>query len=144
MRQQYGFTLIEMLLSVMIITVLAMLSIPVFNAFATRDDLDVADHQVASTFRRAQTYARGINGDSPWSVNIQPGIVTLYKGTTFASRDTSYDESVSIPGSISVSGLNTVQFAKSTGIPNSTGTVTLMNNNNTRTITINAKGMVDY
>ena len=145
MNNQRGFTLIEMLLSVTIIAVLAGLSLPVFHAFATRNDLDIADEQVAITLRRAQAYARGTNGDSPWSVNIQSGAVTLYKGIVFASRDTTYDESITIPGSIAVSGLSAVHFAKMTGLPNSTGSIILTSNNNdTRTVTVNGKGMVSY
>lgn len=140
-----GFTLIEMLLSVAIIGILVAGSAPVFNSFVARNDLDVVGQQVASALRRAQTYARGMDDDSAWSVNVASSAVTLYKGTVFASRDTAYDEAVSIPPTITVSGLSNVQFAKFTAAPNTTGSITLTSNaNDTRTITINAKGMVDY
>lgn len=142
---QKGFTLIEMLLSVAIIGILVAGSAPIFNSFVARNDLDVVGQQVASALRRAQTYARGMDDDSAWSVNVASTAVTLYKGTVFVSRDTAYDEVVSIPPTITVSGLSDVQFAKFTASPNTTGSITLTSNaNDTRTLTINAKGMVEY
>ncbi len=142
---QGGFTLIEVLLSTIIIGALAAISLPIYNSFAVRNDLDLATQQVANTLRRAQIYARGIEEDSAWSVRVQPSSVTLYKGTNFVGRTTSFDEPVTIPSSMTISGLSDVQFAKLTAAPNSTGNITLTSaNNETRTISINAKGMVDY
>lgn len=140
-----GFSLIEMLLSVAIIGILVAGSAPVFNSFVARNDLDVVGQQVASALRRAQTYARGMDDDSAWSVNVATTAVTLYRGTVFGSRNTAFDEVISLPATISVSGLSDVQFAKFTGLPNTTGSMIFTSNaNDTRTITINAKGRVDY
>ena len=101
--------------------------------------------QVASTLRRAQTYARGVNGDSVWSVEVQPSAVTLFKGATFASRDTSFDEVISLPGTLTASGLAEVQFAKFSAAPNTAGAITLTTNTGeVKTVTLNAKGMVEY
>jgi type II secretory pathway pseudopilin PulG len=133
-----------MLLSITIIGILGAVSAPVFNSFVIRNDLDVAGQQVASALRRAQTYARGMDDDSAWSVAVQPGTATLYKGTTFVSRDAAYDEVINLPATISVSGLSNIPFTKFTGLPGTTGTITLTSTNDTRTITINTKGMVNY
>lgn len=140
-----GFTLIEVLLSVAIITILTGLSLPVYESFARKNDLDVTAQQLAATLRRAETYARSVNRDAAWSVNIQPTGVTLFQGTNFATRDQTYDETFPIPNSIATSGLGEIQFAKLSAAPNTTGTITLTENaNNIRTVTINAKGMVEY
>lgn len=142
--RQHGFTLLEVLLSVTIIATLAGVSLPIYNSFAVRNDLDLTTQQVVNTLRRAQTYARGMEEDSAWSVEVQASAVTLFKGTNFAARDTSDDEVVAL-GSASASGLGEVQFAKLTAAPNATGTITITSNaNETRTITINAKGVVNY
>lgn len=142
---QSGFTLIEVLLSTVILASLATVSLPIYNTFAVRNDLDLATQQVANTLRRAQTYARGMEEDSDWSVRIQTTDVRLYKGTNFNGRTQSFDEPATIPSSMTISGLTDVQFAKLTATPNTTGTITLTSaNNEIRTITINAKGMVDY
>jgi prepilin-type N-terminal cleavage/methylation domain-containing protein len=140
-----GFTLVEMLLSVAILAVITAISAPVFNGMVVRNDLDVASEQIAYAMRRAQTYARGMDDDSAWGINVASGTVTLYKGAVYASRDANFDETISIPSAIAVSGLTGVQFTKFTGAPSTTGAVTLTSNaNETRSITINAKGMVDY
>jgi prepilin-type N-terminal cleavage/methylation domain-containing protein len=140
-----GFTLIEVLLSVSIIGMLAGISLPVYESFIRRNDLDLASQQLAATLRRAENYARSVKQDSAWSVEIQGSGVTLFQGTNFATRNTVYDESFSIPASITPSGLTEVQFAKFTAFPNTTGSITLSSTtNSTRTVTLNAKGMVDY
>ncbi|HRJ06497.1 MAG TPA: type II secretion system protein [Candidatus Saccharibacteria bacterium] len=140
-----GFTLLEVMLSMTILALLAGLSLPVYESFMRRNDLDLTTQQLASSLRRAQTFARAGNHDSAWSVEVQPTVVTLFRGTNFSARDQTYDETVAIPPTIGVSGLSEVQFAKLTATPNATGTITLTSTANaTRTVTVNAKGMVEY
>lgn len=146
MRQEVaGFTLLEVLLSVVIITALTGISLPVYESFVRRNDLDLTAQGIASMLRRADTYARAVKNDSPWSVEVQATTVTLFQGTNFASRTTTFDETLTIPASIAPSGLGEVQFAKFSADPNVTGNITLTSTtNDVRTITINAKGMVSY
>jgi prepilin-type N-terminal cleavage/methylation domain-containing protein len=142
-----GFTLIEMLLSVGIIAMLAAMSLPIYASFASRNDLDLDTQGVVDMLRRAETYARTMNGDSNWGVKVQAGTVTLFKGTSYAARDSTADETDNIAGTITIGGtVSEVVFTKFTAIPNTTGTVTLTHTatNDVRTITLNAKGMVDY
>lgn len=143
--QQHGFTLVEVLLSVSIIGLLVGMSLPVYASFQNRNDLDITTQSVADALRRAQIYSRGVSGDSEWGVEIQSNAVTLFKGATFASRDTTYDEVTTIPGSIAVAGLSEVMFTKLSAVPSTTGNITLTaSTNDIRTVTINAKGMVYY
>ncbi|HSX28911.1 MAG TPA: type II secretion system protein [Candidatus Saccharimonadales bacterium] len=145
MNRADGFTLIEVLLSVTIIGMLVGISVPVYESFVRRNDLDLTAQVISATLRRAETYARAVNGDNAWSVEIQASTVTLFQGTSFASRNTAYDETLSIPNSITPSGLSEIQFAKFSAAPNATGSITLSSTtNSTRTITVNAKGTVDY
>lgn len=142
-----GFTLMEVLLSVSIIAILTGLSAPIYASFQVRNDVDITTQSIADMLRRAQTYARGNSGDSQWGVRIQSDTATLFKGSTYAARVQAYDETTTIPGSMAPSGLiNTdVVFTKLDAAPSSTGSITLTTNTNeTRTITINAKGMVTY
>lgn len=141
-----GFTLLEVLLSVAIISVITGLSLPVLTSFNNRNDLDITTQRVVSQFRRAQTYSRGVNGDSQWGVHIQAGSAILYKGATYAGRDTAYDEETIIPATFSITGISDVVYSKLAGAPSQTGSITLTNtiSNEARTITINAKGMVSY
>ncbi len=145
MNREGGFTLIELLLSVTIIAMLAGLSLPVYETFARRNDLDLTAQNIVGAVRRAQVYARGNNYDSSWGVKFQTGNATLYRGTSYATRTTGFDETITIPGNVSATGLDDIQFAKLTGAPNTTGTLTLTSTtNDTRAITLNAEGMVSY
>lgn len=146
MKSARGFTLIEVLLSVAIISLITGMSLPILASFNDRNDLDLTAQGIVSQLRRAQTYARGTNGDSQWGVHAQNGGAVLFKGSSYATRDTSYDEPTTISPTVTVTGLSEFLFAKLDGTPSTTGSVTLTNTNTneTRTITINAKGMVSY
>jgi prepilin-type N-terminal cleavage/methylation domain-containing protein len=145
MKMAHGFTLIEVLLSVTIITMLGTISLPVYASFQDRNNLQLTTESIANMLRRAQTYTRSVSGDSQWGVEIQSTSATLFKGAVFATRNTAFDETTAIPTTIAVSGLTEVLFAKFSAAPSATGTITLTSNaNNTRAVGINAKGMVDY
>jgi prepilin-type N-terminal cleavage/methylation domain-containing protein len=143
--QQAGFTLVEVLLSMTILSMLAGMSLPVYISFQQRTDMDVAVQQIVGALRRAQTYARGSNGDNGWGVEIQSSTLTLFRGTVFASRNAAYDEVVSIPTAITTGGLTDITFAKFVATPSTTGSITLSTDSiNSRTVTINAEGMVNF
>lgn len=141
-----GFTLLEVLLSVAIISLIAGISLPVLGSFNERNNLDVATQGIVSQLRRGQTYARGVNGDSQWGVHVQSGDATLFKGVSYAGRDASFDEITTIPSSITASGTTDILYSKLEATPSTPGTITLTstNNNQSRTITVNAEGMVAY
>lgn len=134
-----------MMLSVVVIGIIAGISIPVYELFQVRNDLDIATVEIAQTLRRGQVLAQAVDGDSMWGVSVQLGSITLFKGVSYIARDSSFDEVFDIPTSITSSGVTEVVFTKFTGLPQTIGTITLISNvNETRTIAINTKGMVSY
>lgn len=140
-----GFTLLEVLLVVVLIGALAALSAPIYNSYKIRNDFDIAINTTTQTLYRAQVLAQAVDGDSAWGVYIGTGIITIYKGTSYASRDINYDEEYNIDNSISISGINEINFNKFTGLPQTTGDIILTNiNNEVETININAQGTVQY
>ncbi len=144
-KKNSGITLIEILLSVSVLGLLAGLATPVYQSFQVRNDLEVAKNTAVQSLRRAQVEAQSGVGDSPWGVYFGDGDITLFKGASFATRSAGFDEFFDVPASIVRTGLSEVVFSKLEGVPSATGTVTLTSNTNeTRNITINAKGMVDF
>jgi hypothetical protein len=110
-----------------------------------RNDLDIAAITLAQNLRRAQSLAQSGDGDMMWGVRVGVGSILIYKGTNYSTRDSTYDENTSIPTSIVPSGINEITFTKLTGLPSATGTFSFTSQaNETRNITINEKGMVDY
>lgn len=140
-----GFTLIEVLLSVATIGIIAGISIPIYQSFQVRNDLDIATVEIAQSARRAQVLSQAVDGDTSWGIKIQSASLIVFKGTSYATRDITFDEVFEVPTSITPSGISEIVFTKFTGLPQTTGTITLTSNTNeTRNITINAKGMVSY
>lgn len=140
-----GFTLIEVLLSLALISIIAATGIPIFQSFQNRNELDVATVTFAQGLRRAQLLSQASQGDTSWGVHVQPGNIALFKGPSYVGRDNTFDEVFTVPISIIASGTQEHIFSRFTGLPQSTGTLTFTSvNNETRTITTNAKGMVNY
>jgi prepilin-type N-terminal cleavage/methylation domain-containing protein len=143
--RQAGFSLIEMLLSVAIIGILAGLSLPIYETFIRRNDLEITAQTLSAAIRRAENYSRASKSDGVWGVSISGANAVVFQGASYATRTASLDESMAIPASITASGVSEVTFAKLTGNPSTTGTITLTSTANaTRTITLNAKGTVTY
>lgn len=141
---QQGFTLLEVILSLAIVAILTGASLPVYRTLMTKNDLDVATVTVAQSLRRAQTLSVAVDGDTNWGVKIQSGSITLFKGTSYALRDSTYDETFAIPGTITTGGVSETIYSKLFGAPQTTGTVTLTTDNDSSSITLNSKGMVSY
>lgn len=144
MKMYRGFTLIEVLLSVSAITILAGFSIPVVRTMFTKNDLDIATVTTAQTLRRAQNLSQTVTSDQNWGIKVQSGSITLFQGASYASRDSSFDEVFVLPASITPSGISETVFTKLSGDPQTTGTITLSTDNDSDSVIINSKGMVNY
>lgn len=140
-----GFTLLEVLLSLAAIALISGIFIPVYQLFQARNDLDIAVITYTQTLRRAQALSQAVDGDIAWGVYIKSGSITLFKGTTYITRDSNFDEVFDMPVNITPSGIAEIIFTKFTGLPQTTGSVTLtFNTNEARTLIINQRGMVNY
>lgn len=140
-----GFTLPEMLLSVTLLVMIGGMVMPMYRTFLVRDDLDIAATTLAQSLRRAQSLSISADGDMSWGVRVGVGSILVYKGASYVSRDSTYDENTSMPTSIIPTGVSEIVFSKVFGVPSATGTFIFTSQaNETRDITINGKGMVDY
>lgn len=144
LKKSAGFTLLEALLTFGLVAILAGISIPVYQSFQQRNDLDIAANTCVQSLRRAQTLSQATASDSSWGVYISTGNITIYQGTNYASRDENFDEFFSVPVSVSVTGSKEFVFSKMFGLPTAAGSVILASNNQTKTITINSNGTINY
>jgi len=73
------------------------------------------------------------------------GSIVVFRGTSYAGRDSSYDEVFSIPTNLAFTGVSEVVMDKLTGYPQTTGTTTLTTvSGDSHGLTINSKGMVTW
>lgn len=143
-KQNKGFTLIELLMVITLIGILTMIVVPVTTDYQARNDLDVAQTTFVQGIRRAQQLATASDGDSQWGVSAVPGNIVVFKGATYAVRDTNFDENYDVSGAITITGQAEYDFAKLTGAPAQTGTVTFSHGNYQKTVGVNGEGVVNY
>ena len=145
MNKKHGFTLIEILLSITCLAIISAIAIPVYQSFQVRNDLNIAANTVVSSLRRAQILSQAATGDTTSGVKTQAASITIFRGVSYAARDTTLDEIFDVPTDIIFSGVSEIVFSKTFGLPNSTGNIILTSViNETKTITINEKGMLSY
>lgn len=132
-KHSQGFTLVEMLLTMAIVMILVVIAVPVFGNLQVTSQITEAEDRLRQTFRLAQTRSiAGLNNASHGVyIDINIGAednIVLYQGDSYATRDSTYDRVEEISDimflSTSVFG-NDINFARPTGIPSATGTITI-------------------
>jgi len=138
-----GFTLIEVLLSLGVIAILAGLSIPVAVNFQRSGQLAETALSVRQAYARAQVLSRNQINDTSWGVYADTTGVTIFQGTSYATRNPDYDEITPISG-VTVTGVTELTFAQLSGTPSTTGSTTLTNSIGDQIlISINEFGVVE-
>lgn len=138
-----GYTLIELLLVIVIISIVAMLSSPFYARFLLQNAVDNTVDQLSGSLRKAQVYSMTGKQGSAWSVNFSSNTITLYKGTSFAGRDSAFDEKFSVNPNVSISGMTDISYARVTGLPTpAISTITISSGSNSKTVSVNSQGVV--
>lgn len=143
-KYEFGFSLLEVIFVLAILALFGAVVGPVYRAVQTKSNLDIAASSIVQALRRAQSEAQNGRADTTWGVNITSSSETVFAGSSFATRQTVYDETLSLPGAITVSGLTQIVFNKISGLPQSTGTTTVANGFGSKQIVINAAGTINY
>lgn len=140
-----GFSLIEVLLVVTTITVLSGISLPVYYTFHEKSNLLAAKEMTLRAIRRAQSLSMTGEHDATWGVFLGSGTITLFSGSSFSGRDTSFDETFEFSATIIPSGVTELTFEPLTGKPSTTGQIILTHTHHeTTSIFIHAKGIASY
>jgi len=139
-----AFTLVEILGVIAIMSILFAISLPVYTSFLTSNEVDNATKTTVSTLRKAQLQAMAVKDDAQWGVRLTSSTITLFQGSSYALRVTSYDTNYTLPGAMAYSGPSEIVFSKLYGIPATTGTATFSKNGKSYSIVINAKGVQSY
>lgn len=138
-----GLTLMEIMLSMALLSIVTTGSYVLYVNVAQKGQMDTVTREVATLMQRAIALARAGEGDSEWGIYMDQPYTVLFKGSSFESRDESFDEKVTLPD-FELSGTMEYIFARVTGFPQEAGAVTFTNeqNGDVRTILINEKGTI--
>lgn len=134
-----GFTIIELLIAVFIISTLGVMSISFYSRFLTQNTVDNTTNTIVQSLRKAQIYSMSGKQNGVWGVKYtsSPNKITLY-----LTGNSAFDESFTVNSNITITGFFNISFAKASGSPNTEATIVILGNNNSKTITINSQGGV--
>ena len=139
LRADSGFTLVELIMTISIISLITALAIPVYSSFQVETQLGNTAVEIAQTLRRAQQKAFAGEQDRDWGVSFTSSAYTLY-----ANGDSSFDEEQTLPATLQLSGLSGVEFSRLTGKTSDTGNiiVTAGSIDQNKTVNVNGEGRV--
>lgn len=121
--QKNGFTLLELLLSVGLMSLLAGIAAPMYLSLQAENEVAITAATLSDLLRRGQIRAQAVDGDSDWGVEMVSSTVTIFKGSNFAARDQNFDENYKLAATINFSGTKEVVFTKFSGWTSASGTV---------------------
>ncbi len=143
-KKNKGFSLVEILIVLGIFTVLASVSILGYLNFTAHSNLEISTVGLVESIRFAQSSSQAGVGDSKWGVQISLDQVTIFKGDSYTTRDSSFDQIMGLSSKVIASGLSEIVFEKLMGSTVNTGVITLSNNSGLKNISINEKGILTY
>lgn len=138
-----GFSLIELLLVVALLTVVGVVTFSVGSSFLAVQDSQEAVKNMHATLHLAHARALYQYNDNAHGIKIQNSTYTLFEGDSYASRDISKDEIFQFSSPIQFSGNDEIVYAKFTGIPSATGSTYIVTEHGTSTINVNEKGYIE-
>ncbi len=149
MKKANGFTLIELLLTVSIISVIGILSTGFYSRFLLQNAVANTSDQLIADLRKAQMYS--MTGkynltNTTWGVRYGSNTITLFLGSSYATRNSAFDETFTVSPSVTISGFTELVFAKTTGLPtggnpSNTPTIVISGGSSSKTITVNSQGI---
>jgi prepilin-type N-terminal cleavage/methylation domain-containing protein len=135
-----GFTLLEIILVIALISILTGITIPVYQSYQNRNDLESTLSLVKHLLSKAQLMSQASVLDSSWGVHLEQYEITLFRGSDFSSRDTTFDQTTQVYGGSVVDG--EVVFEKFTGHTTTTD-IDITNSNETLVVNINQNGIAE-
>ena len=150
-----GFTIIEMIIVLAVISVVSLVTAPLGLQFFNSQTIDGMQSQLGDTLTRTRSQSVAQKNDSQYGVCLNTSgsstvsyvLYTGAAGSPCSSHNATTDEKyalqsgtvVTFPGSSTTPEIN---FAKHTGLPSATGTISVVWNKLTRTLTIDSLGTI--
>ena len=149
MYKQYtrGFTFVEILVVVAIISVLAAITSDAFKNFHRSASLRVASQETYQALVDARNNTLASEGDSVHGVHIEPTKVVRFVGSSYSSTspaNVEYQFEGGVTAATSLTGgTSEIVFERLTGIPNASGNITFSQGSASRGIVVQAKWLIE-
>jgi len=142
-----GITFIELLTTISILIILAVMGLSAFFSFQKKADFSKDFLQIKESLKLAQSRALSSEGDSKWGVYFASSQYTIFKGSDYASRDVLFDESFLLQKAEIITadfqGEREVVFKKVSGAPDNEGKILLELNNEQKAIIVEKNGKIE-
>ncbi len=142
-----GFTLFETLVVVAIGVLICLISFSAFYNLDNNQLLSKETSNLVSYIERAHSMSVSSNNFFEYGLHITPTSTTIFQGQVYSSASSTNDfhkiDSRLLVSTNLSGGVSDFYFAKVSGKPNATGTITvsLLGSTSTKTITIYATGL---
>jgi prepilin-type N-terminal cleavage/methylation domain-containing protein len=149
MKSLRGFSLVEMLIVVTILTIISAITISAFYRFREETMLDRTATQVKSFLTKARQQTLTAKNGYAYGIRFNEQQIFLYHGSFSSSSPDlilNLDPLVAMASSSFSGNTNDVRFIKFTGEPTATGTINVTLDSDTtryRTITVYQSGLTD-
>lgn len=138
-----GVTIIELLLVILIVASIGITIAPVSSNFIVKSYFRDSKNYLISQLYTAKINSMTNKENSSWGINTTAHQITLFKGTSFATRDTAFDKSFNTSKNITVSS-NEIIFTQHTANLDSDASFTINTDlGESYTINLNQVGTID-
>lgn len=143
-RRRSGFTLTEALIVIALSAAITFFTLPIALRFYQNQVVVDTAQSLKALLRRARSNAAAQRNDSRFGVRVQTAEFVLFQGDSYASRTASEDLVVDYPSSLSVTGTsNEFVFSKLFATSSVSGTIVIVGDGPSASVSINAAGKIE-
>ena len=139
-----GFTLVELLVVMALVATMAglglFLSADMYRDISFRSDIN----SIIASAQKARSQSINNIDEKPHGIRLDTSDYTIFEGSSYATRDTSKDQTLPANPSFTFSGPTEIVFTQLSGESNATGNLVIYNGFKTATISLNYEGQIDY
>lgn len=138
-KNSAGFTLIELILVIGLIAVIGATASPFLSNFILRNNYETTTDKLLSTLRKAQQYSVQGKNNVMWGTCLSGSVIRLYRGSCSSPT---FAEDFDVPSTITITGFTDITFSRLRGEPSSILAITITSAIGTRSVSVNAAGMI--
>lgn len=140
----WGFTLIETIIAIAILTIIASLGLVFGIDFYKTYSLDAERNMIVSVLQKARSRAQNNINQSPHGVSFQANEYIIFQGASYISRSVAYDQIIPKNPAIVVNGFSEAVFEQLNGNSQTIGDIVLDNGKRLAIISINNEGRINW